>query len=302
MSDRYRPDFITKARDPPELHLEDKVSATILDIVYEKGDYKGEPREQYRFDCTLNDYDDYPCKAWMTYYNPPGEKSHLGKLIMSLCDKLETKFATVEDARRALLNYRQINLRVNSFSEPEEEGDTIYPRFKVVYGHLPDLPKVQHKVAEFVGAQSKPEEPKALERDSALFAAILEQKPELTRNALNDLIKAEMELSEGMFNHESATFMVARSLGIPATAKPTKAPVAAATVIEVPATQETTKLSSETVQWINYYKSEIGKILDYQIYNRTKREILKELSDIGLLIIKDQYPFLKESTKAYVTE
>lgn len=296
MSDRYRPDFITKARDPPKLHLEDKVQATILDIVYEKGDYKGEPREQYRFDCTLNNYEDYPCKAWMTYYEKPGEKSHLGMLIMRLSNKLETKFATVEDARRALVAYRQINLRVNAFSEPEEAGDTIYPRFKVVYGHLPDAPKVQHKVAEFAGAPPKPEEPIAPKKGSELFEAILERKPELTPDALNALIRAEIEASEGMFDYKAATFMVSSSLGVPATARPTKAAVTAETPVSH------AKLSEETIQWINYYKSEIGKVLDYQIYNQTKPEIRKELSDHGLLGIKDQYPILKESARAYVAK
>jgi len=298
VSDRYRPDFITKARDPPKLHLEDKVQATILDIVYEKGEYKGESREQYRFDCTLNNYDDYPCRAWIPFYDPPGEKSHLGMLIMNLGNKLETKFLTVEDARRALLNHRQINLRVNAFSEPEEEGDTIYPRFKVVYGHVPDAPKVQHKVAEFAGAPPKPEEPIAPKKGSELFEAILELKPELAPDALNALIRAEIEASEGMFDYKAATFMVSSSLGVPATARPTKATVAT----EPPATQETAKLSEETITWINYYKSEIGGILDYQIYNQIKPEIRKELSDHGLLGIKDQYPILKESARAYVAK
>jgi len=297
LSDRYRPDFITKARDPPKLHLEDKVQATILDIVYEKGDYKGEPREQYRFDCTLNDYDDYPCKTWMTYYEKPGEKSHLGMLIMRLSNKLENKFATVEDARRALVAYRQINLRVNAFSKPKEEGDTIYPKFKVVYGHLPDAPKVQHKVAEFVGAPPKPEEPIAPKKGSELFAAILERKPDLTPDALNALIRAEIEASEGMFDYKAATFMVANSLGIPATARPTKTAVD----VEIPDTPETAKLSADTIGWINYHKSIIGQIIDYEIYNQINPEVRKELTDNGLLGIKDDYPILKESARAYVT-
>lgn len=297
MSDRYRPDFIAKAREPPKLNVEDKVQATILDIVFEKGTYEGRPTEKYRFDCTLNDYDAYPCKSWLIYYEKPGEKSHLGILIMRLGTKLETKFVTVEDARRALLAYRQITLRVDKFSKPEKEGDTIYPRFKVVYDHLPDAPKVQHKVAEFAGAPVKPDDPKTSKKRSTLFAAILEQKPELTPDTLNDLIRTEIEASGGMFDFKAATFMVATSLGIPATATPTKD-----TVTPAPAIQETVKLSKDTLGWINYHEAIIGQIIDYEIYNRINPEVRKELSDNRLLIIKDQYPFLTESARAYVTD
>jgi hypothetical protein len=221
LSEKYRPGFITKSKEPPKLHEDDKVEATILDIVYEKSTFRDKEREQYKFDVTLDDYDDYPCKAWLTYYEKPGDRSHLGILVLNLCNKLERTFATMEDFRRAMIDYRKIYLRVSGFSEPKEKDDIIYPRFKVVPGHLPEY-YTPSSIAEFARSPVKPEEPKISKKSSELFAAILELKPDLTPDTLNDLITAEIKISEGMFNYEAATFMVASNLGIPATAKPTK--------------------------------------------------------------------------------
>lgn len=297
MSDKYRPGFITKSKEPPKLHEGDKIEATILDVIYEKSKFKDQEREQYKFDVSLDAYDDYPCKAWITYYEKPGDKSHLGMLVLNLCNRLERKFETMEDFRRALIKYRKIYLRVSGFSEAKEEGDIIYPRFKIVPGHLPDLPKVQHKVAEFVGIPTVPEDTKASER-SVLFAAILEQKPDLTSDALIELIRAEIEASEGMFDYKAATFMVASSLGIPVTARPTKTTVA----VEPPDTPGRPTLSTDTIGWINYYQRIIGQVIPYEIYNQIPPNVLKELGNNGLLGIKDEYPILKESARFYVTE
>ena len=297
MSDKYRPGFITKSKEPPKLHEDDKVQATILDIVYEKSKFKDQEREQYKFDVSLDDYDDYPCKAWVTYYEKPGDKSHLGILVLNLCNKLQRTFATMEDFRRAMIDYRKIYLRVSGFSKPKEKEDIIYPRFKIVPGHLPEY-YTPSSISEFAGPPVKTDELKISEKSSELFAAILEQKPDLTPDALNDLIRAEIEASEGMFDYKAATFMVASSLGIPATARPTKTTVA----VETPATPELIKLSADTIGWINYHKSIIGKIIDYEIYNQINPEVRKELTDNGLLGIKDDYPILKESAQVYVTE
>ena len=298
----YRPAFITKSKEPPNLHEGDKIEATILDIIYEKSTFKEQERQQYKFDCTLDAYENYPCKAWLTFYDKPGDKSHLGILVLTLCNKMQRSFATMEDFRRAMIDYRKIYLRVSGFSTPKEKDDAIYPRFKIIPGHLPEY-YTPSSIAEFAGPPVKPEEPKAPEKGSELFTAILELKPDLTPATLNDLITAEIEKSAGLLPYEAATYLVASSLGIPATSKPTKTPFVRVPVSpDTPETKETPALSDEAIGWINYHKSAIGQILDYQIHNQMNPEVRKELGDHGILGIKDQYPFLKESARQYVTE
>jgi hypothetical protein len=93
---------------------------------------------------------------------------------------------------------------VSGFSEAKEEGDIIYPRFKIVPGHLPDLPKVPRVRAE-----------DPLDDDcEALIGLIQTQKKDMSRDDVEKMIQAEVKNSGGMFGRKTAAILVARSLGI----------------------------------------------------------------------------------------
>jgi len=193
--DQYIPAYMKESPTPPTLNEGAEVLATIQKIEL---DTTGEYGPQYRFDCTLDDYKEYPAKAWLKHYDTPGNKSFLGILCLKIEDVTGTKYSSLDAAMQALQSkIGKIYLRCSGHRTTE---GTTFPKLKVVVQRLPPL---QISLA-----------PKSAEKSSGedvVINQILANIPQLTRPAIEKMISAEVDKG---IPRQAASYIVASNLGV----------------------------------------------------------------------------------------
>lgn len=193
MSD-YVPAYMKESPPPPQLGENQEVTATIEKIELEQGKYG----EQYRFDCTLDDYKNYPAKAWLKFYKKPGTRSFLGILCMNIEKVTGVRYEKLDHAIKALENdIGRVYLRCSGHRTVDE---VTFPKFKVVTSRLPAKQAPQK-------AEATPEP----NRENEIISRILASRPQLTRQALDKLLKVETDKG---IPKNAAPFVVAANLGI----------------------------------------------------------------------------------------
>lgn len=191
----YIPAYMKESPPPPEIKEGEEVLATIDKIEI---DTKGTYGAQYRFDCTLDDFKNFPAKAWLRYYETPGHKSYLGMLCLKIENVTEVRYDSLDAAMQALKNkIGKIYLRCSGHRTTE---GTTFPKLKVVTGRLPpvQVPLGSKTVEEPVG-------------EEAVITRILATIPQLTKPAIEKMIAAEV--SKGI-PRQAASFIVASNLGV----------------------------------------------------------------------------------------
>lgn len=191
----YIPAYMKESPPPPEIKEGEEVLATIDKIEL---DTKGTYGAQYRFDCTLDDFKDFPAKAWLKHYTTPGHKSYLGMLCLRIESITGVRYDSLDAAMQALKNkIGKIYLRCSGHRTTE---GTTFPKLKVVTSRLPpvQVPLGSKTVEEPVG-------------EEAVIARILATIPQLTKPAIEKMIAAEV--SKGI-PRQAATFIIASNLGV----------------------------------------------------------------------------------------
>ena len=124
--------FIKKYEDQPKFEVGQTVKASIIDLKYPiKGQFE---KENIEVKCQLET--GYICRAWITYYREPYEKSTIANLLTTLMKTVNMNFGSVDEALDALKSYGKIFLRCIGF---RKTGIFDYPKFKVVTDILPSV-------------------------------------------------------------------------------------------------------------------------------------------------------------------
>lgn len=191
----YIPPYMKESPPPPELKEGQEVLSTITKIEL---DEKGKYGPQFRFDCTLDDQGNYPTKAWLRHYATPGNKSFLGILCLNIESFTGTRYKSLDAAMKALeVDVGKVYLRCSGHQITDE---TTFPRFKVVVNRLPP-----RQVSLETKTTSEPS------RENEIIARILATKPQLTRQAIDKMVKSETDKG---IPREAAVYIIASNLGV----------------------------------------------------------------------------------------
>ena len=128
--------IVKESVPPPPVKEDEILSAAINDIRYpvkskfedEEGNVKMQVKFQLEFD------NGYRAPVYMAYYKSPGDRSVMGKLILSLQELNNVVYDSVDQAFQDLKTRGRLFVRCNGFREWNEQ---LYPKWKVVPTRLP---------------------------------------------------------------------------------------------------------------------------------------------------------------------
>jgi hypothetical protein len=121
--------FVRRSIEPPLLEEGKVVEAEITDIEWP---VEGKNGPQVLFKLVLAN--GFNFKDWAAFYEEPSDRSRLGELCLTLMKMKKTEYPTLDDALKALKEYRRILVQCHGFREFRGRK---FPRLKVVTDRLP---------------------------------------------------------------------------------------------------------------------------------------------------------------------